>query len=394
MSRISSSQLAQYRQDTPGVQSRIHFNNAGTSFPPQQALKPMLEYLEKESLTGGYELEAAFADKWAELYTLGAQFLNCSPEEVAYAGSNTLAWRTLFNGIRFSPGDEILTSVPEYGSNSLAYLQMKEEHGVVIRVVPNDEHGQLSLSALSDMINERTKLVSISHVPSSTGLVQKAAEIGAITRAAGVLYLLDACQSGGQLPLDVEKLGCDALTITGRKYMRGPRGSGLFYVRKAAQDQFIPPYLDLSSATQLTPTTYEIRQDARRFETYEQNRAVQLGLIEAIRYALEVGVDRIWERVHFLGNQLREGLSRIPGVQVLDRGETLGGIVSFVKEGRDSAELHQALHDRGVNLSLSPKGSAFDFFEALDITGAIRPSVHYYNSEEEIDRFVEWVKQV
>lgn len=290
-----------------------------------------------------------------------------------------------FYAIGFRPGDRILTSVAEYGSNFIAYLQLARRHELSVEVVPNDESGQLSVSALRELIDDRVRLISLTHVPTNGGLVNPAAEVGAAAREAGVLYLLDACQSGGQLPLDVEELGCDLLSITGRKYLRGPRGTGLLYVRRGVLDELSPPILDLHAAHWAGPDHYVVRPDARRFETWEYNVAAKLGLGAALDYAMAWGLPTIRDRIYRLAADLHERLSELPGIRVQDIGAEQCGIVTFTVVDTPAAQVKEMLARHRINVSVTRAPSTRLDMESRGLDELVRASVHYYNTTDELN---------
>ena len=277
------------RAETPGCETVLHFNNAGASLMPRAVLDAQVEHLQLEAEIGGYEAAARAKPAIERAYDAIAEMLNCSRDEVALVENATVAWDMAFHSFDFQPGDRILTAEAEYASNYIAFLKVAKARGVEIAVVPSDNAGALSVAALETMIDARTKLIAVTHVPTNGGLVNPAAEIGRVAQAAGVPFLLDACQSVGQLPLDVEALGCDLLSATGRKHLRGPRGSGFLYVRKNLIEKLEPPFLDLHSAKWVAQDRYEIRADARRFENWEFNYAAVIGLGVAVDYAMDWG---------------------------------------------------------------------------------------------------------
>jgi cysteine desulfurase / selenocysteine lyase len=274
-------------------------------------------------------------------------------------------------------------------SSYIAYLQIARKTGAVIDVVPDDETGQLSVEALRQMADERVRLIAITHVPTNGGLVNPVAEIGAVAREVGALYLLDACQSVGQMPVDVNEIGCDLLSVTGRKFLRGPRGTGLLYVCRSALEQLEPPLLDLHAAEWVAPDRYILRDDARRFENWETNVAAKLGLGAAIEYALGWGLEPIWALVSPLAERLRKQLSALPGVIVRDLGAVRCGVVSFTVEGADLTALRDALRAQDINISVSPRTYTLLDMQARALPAVLRASVHYYNTEDEIARFCE-----
>jgi cysteine desulfurase/selenocysteine lyase len=379
--------IARARLDTPATNSILHFNNAGAALVPDQVLQAQLQHLRLEADIGGYEAAAA-ADARAEaVYDSIAKLLNADRAEIALVENATVAWDLAFYSVGFAPGDRILTAEAEYVSNYIAFHQVARRTGAVVDVVPSDAAGEVDLAALERMIDPRVKLIAITHVPTNGGLVNPAAEIGRIARAHGILYLLDACQSVGQLPIDVAEIGCDLLSATGRKYLRGPRGTGFLYVRRGVLDRLEPPFLDLQSATFVEPDRYEMRPDARRFENWERNVAAQLGLGVAVDYALGWGLANIAGRVAALADELRRRLAEIPGVTVRDLGRRRCGLVSFTAEGKPSRELVAALRRQHMNCHTSAPGSTLLDAKARRLPDLVRASVHYYNTEDEVARF-------
>ena len=383
--------LARVRQDTPGCERVAHFNNAGAALPPRCVLDAQVGHLRREAEIGGYEAADEAAERVEAVYASLARLLGCGADELALAPNATLAWDMAFYGLPMGRGDRILTSRAEYGSNYLAFLQVAARTGAVVEAVPDDAAGQLSVDALRETLDERVRVIAVSHVPTSGGLVQPAAAIGAVARAAGVPFVLDACQSAGQLPLDVEALGCDVLTATGRKYLRGPRGVGFLYVRRALLDHLEPAFVDVRAARWVAPDRYELRADARRFETWERSPAATLGLGAAVDYALDLGVEAIEGRVRELAAELRRGLEALPGVAVRDRGATRCGLVGFTVDGIAADEVRRALRAQGIHVSVSRQGSTPLDLPGRGLDALVRASVHYYNTTGEAARLCDAV---
>jgi cysteine desulfurase / selenocysteine lyase len=354
---------------------------------PVPVLQAQLRHLQLEAETGGYEAAAAADDRIEAIYDSIGRLLNADRAEIALVENATVAWDMAFYSVGFAAGDRILTAEAEYLSNYIAFLQVARRSGAVVDVVPSDEAGELDVEALERMIDGRVKLIAITHVPTNGGLVNPAAAIGRIARAHGILYLLDACQSVGQMPIDVAAIGCDMLSATGRKYLRGPRGTGFLYVRRAVLDRLEPPFLDLQAATWVAPDRYEMRPDARRFENWERNVAGQLGLGAAVDYALGWGLADIAGRIEPLAAELRRRLAEIPGVSVRDRGRRLCSIVTFTVEGKPARDIVAALRQRGINCHASRSSSMLLDARARQVPDLVRASVHYYNTEEEVARF-------
>ena len=379
--------LARARHDTPGCTTVLHFNNAGAALMPQPVVDAVTAHWQRETFYGGYEAAEQAQAAVERVYDAAATLLGCQRQEIAIVENATRAWDMAFYAIPLGPGDRILTAVAEYASNYLAFLHVARRTGATIEVVPNDEHGQLSVEALCQMLDDRVKLIAITHVPTNSGLVNPAAAVGQVARQAGVLFLLDACQSVGQMPLNVEAIGCDMLSATGRKFLRGPRGTGFLYVRRSLIEQLEPPFLDLHAAEWIAPERFVIRPDARRFENWETNYAGKIGLGVAIDYALSWGLDTIKERVVTLASLLRQRLAALPDVTVHDPGVERCGIVSFTVAGTAAEAIKKYLAAHHINVTVSGVASTRLDMTARGLSSVVRASVHYYNSEEEIERF-------
>ena len=380
--------LERARAETPGVANVIHLNNAGAALQPRPVVDRMIRYIEREAAIGGYEAEAEAGAEIDNVYASIGRLINAAPDEIAVCENATRAWDMAFYSLSFGPGDRILTSGVEYTSNFLAMLQVAHRTGAAVEVIPDAPSGELDVDALERMLDDRVRLVAVTHVPSHSGLVNSAAAVGQLTRARGIPFLLDACQSIGQLAVDVAETGADMLTATSRKFLRGPRGMGFLYVRRDLADTLEPPFVDYRSARWTQRETYELEPGARRFENWEANYAAKLGLGVAVDYALGWGLDAIETRVTALADRLRAGLTAIDGVTVHDPGSRRSGIVTFTVAGRAPEAIEAELRARGINVSVSDVAYHRLGLESRGLGSVVRASVHYYNTEEEVDTLV------
>ncbi len=386
--------IARARADTRHCENIVHFNNAGAALMPRPVADALHAYLYKEERVGGYETADEERESLDRFYHATAKLLNCAADEIAFVENATRAWDMAFYSFRFSAGDRILTTLAEYGSNVIAYNHQARRCGVEIVFVPNDEFGQIDTRRLENLIDERVKLISISHIPTGGGLVNPAAAVGKIAKAANVPFLLDACQAVGQLPLDVEAIGCDILCGTGRKYLRGPRGTGFLYVCKGLADRLDPPFLDLHAATLVSPTAYRVRPDAGRFENWEQYFAGKGALGVAVDYALSYGMNAIQSRIYHLAGKLREKLAKIEGVEITDEGRERCGIVTFTAGSLSPPEIQRRLKPYRINVSTAGGSGNLVSFRQRGLEEVVRASVHYYNTEAEIDYFMETLQVI
>ena len=384
----SRDDVARWRAQTPGCAAVLHLNHAGSSLPPQVVTSTVVDHLRLEERIGGYEAEAAARERTEAVYGSVARLLGADPAEIALVENATRAWDMAFYAVPLRPGDRIITGVAEYASNYLAFLHMKATRGVEIVVAPDGADGALDVEALEALIDERTRLIAVTHVPTNGGLVNPAVRVGEVARRHGLLFLLDACQSVGQLEVDVQRIGCDFLSATGRKFLRGPRGTGFLYARTATTADLHPPFVDLHAATWTSRDGYELRPDARRFENWESYVAGRLGLGAAVDYALAIGMDRIHAMVQRAGEGLRARLAELPAMTVHDKGSSRCGIVSFEHAWIDATTIRDRLRAMGINVSVTTQTSTRLDFEQRRMPDLVRASVHYLTTDGELDRFV------
>lgn len=384
--------LDRIRADTPAASRIAYLHNAGAALMPTPVAAAMKQHIDLESAIGGYSAADREAERLDAVYGSVARLLNAAPDEIALVENATVAWQMAFYSLPFRKDDRILTAEAEYAANYVAFLQVAKRTGAVIDVVPSDASGELDIEALERMIDARVKLIAITWVPTNGGLVNPAAAIGRIARAHGIPYLLDACQAVGQMAVDIEAIGCDMLSATGRKFLRGPRGTGFLYVRRALLQHLEPPMIDHFAAPWVSRDSYQLRDDARRFETWENNYAARLGLGAAIDYALEIGIAPIEQRSRMLAGRLRDGLAAVPGITICDLGRAPGAIVSFTMKGHEADAIVASAAAAGITIGASDPSSTRIDAERRALPHVVRASPHYYNTEAEVDRLIVHLK--
>ncbi|RZK95479.1 MAG: aminotransferase class V-fold PLP-dependent enzyme [Rhodococcus sp. (in: high G+C Gram-positive bacteria)] len=384
--------LERARRDTPGCLDKVFLDSAGSSLPPTPVLDAVFAHLRREADVGGYVAAAERADDLAAVKSSLGRLIGAGADSIALVDSATTAWNDFFHAVPLRAGDRVLISEVEYASNAIAVLQRARAVGATVDVIPSDPAGQIDVAALATLLDDRVRLVSLVHVPTNGGLVNPVREVTELAHAHGALVLLDACQSMGQIALDVGELGVDALSATGRKWLRAPRGTGFLYVRPELAATLEPAALDLHSAQWTAADAYRLATDASRFEFWECDVAARLGLGVAADYLLELGVDEVESAVLNGAEHLRSGLTAIPGVTVRDLGARRCGIVSFTVDGLDPGDVRKRLAARDVTVTASLRGSTLLDMSARGLDAVVRASPHYFCSPDDLDRFLAEVR--
>ena len=389
-------EVHRWRADTPGCGRLVHLNNAGAALVPRQVRDAVAAHLNLEEEIGGYEAADTQTEAIKDSYQALATLLGTRARNLALVQNSTVAFAQAISAFDLGPGDIVLTSRSDYASNQIMYLSLAQRRGVEIVRAPDTPEGGIDPDAVRKLVSrQRPTLVALTWIPTNSGLVQPVEAVGEICRASEVPYLVDACQAVGQMPIDAERLQCDYLAATSRKFLRGPRGLGFLYVSDRMLERGAHPLLpDMHGATWTDRDDFVLTPDARRFETWEFAYALVLGLGAAARYAMEVGLDVARDRARELAAYLRERLAALPGVRVLDRGEELCAIATATIRGRHARELKLALRARRINTSSPEREDAVIDMDEKQAASALRFSPHYYNTKEEIEMAVEALRDI
>lgn len=383
--------LIKVRKDTPGCAGKVHFNNAGASLMPKAVIDVIQNYISLEAITGGYETEDIKAVEIKGFYSAMAKLINCKPANIAFTSSATNSFARALSCIPFQSGDTILIANEDYISNQLAFLSLQKRFGIKVIRAASLAQGGIDVEDMKRLMDiHRPKLVSLTHVPTNSGLVQPIEEVGKLCRERNILYLVDACQSVGQLPLDVNKIQCDFLSATFRKFLRGPRGAGFLFIGDRVLEQNLEPlFIDMRGAHWTAPDQYIPQPDAKRFEDWEFPYALLVGAKAAVDYALNIGINNIEERNALLCKKIRNEVAMLPGIKILDIGNKISSIITLKIPGWQPNEFMEALRKKNINTSISYREYGLIDFTSKGVDWALRVSPHYFNTEEEIDIFIQ-----
>ena len=376
------------RADIPALPDLVYLDNAGTSLMAKQTFDALLDYLHREQQIGGYETADERQSDTDNFYTQAAELVNASVSEIAFCESASKAWQLFFYSLQLQPGDHIITTQLDYGSHFVSFQQLRDQRGILFTVVGTDENGDIDLGEMAAAFTPRTKLVSMSHIPTANGVINPAKAVGELARERGVMFLLDACQSVGQIEVDVKDIGCSALSVTGRKYLRGPRGTGFLYISSESLQKTEPGWLEQHSVELLSSEDYRLRVDARRYENFEVNYAGRVALGRAMEYANNLGLANIEQRIMALSAYCREQLATVPSVALMDHGLRRGGILTLSFDRKTPEEVAAFLKQQRIRVGVSGGPGSLIDFQQRGIQSLIRVSLHYFNTREEIDLLV------
>lgn len=383
--------ISAIRNDTPGTRLIKHFNNAGCSLHPKPVVDAVQQFLEEESLIGGYEIATKREAEIADFYTTAATMLNCKSTNIAFVSSATDGFAKALSSIPFKHGDYILTTINDYASYQIQFLSLQKRFGIQIIRAANTPSGEVDINSMHELMKKyKPVLVSVTHVPNNTGMIQPVELIGDLCEQENILYAVDVCQSAGQMPLDMQKIKCDFASFTLRKFMRGPRGAAVLFVSDKVLELGLEPlFIDMRGADWMHQNSYSPIPNATRFEFVEQSYAILVGAKVAMQYYLNLGQENVYARNRVISAYTREKLTAIPGITLMDQGNHLSNIISALPAKKNIFEIKNELNRLGINIGAAQKKFALLDFEQKHIEGTLRISPHYFNTHEEIDILVD-----
>jgi len=387
---LTPAAIQSLRDRTPGVRSTVHFNHAGASLPSAGTLDAMQQHLAREAAHGPMEAGVAAREQAGRPRTLAARLLNAQPDEIALTTGNSAGWSAAFAALApLRAGERILVARHEWGGNLAAMRLAAQRAGATVETIPSDDSGAVDPDALQAMLDERVRLVALTWVAANGGLINPAAAIGRVARRHGIPYFVDAAQALGQLPIDVAEVGCDVLTGPTRKALRGPRGTGLLYVRREFLDSLQPAVVDMHSAPPGPDGHPALRADAGRFESAEYAPALRCGVANALQEALDIGLNAIRARIDTVAQELRACLAEVPGVTLLDQGRQRAGLVAFALAGHPPHKVQEMLAAQGISIGSNGVPYTPLDMQARGLEQIARASVSYLTTRDEIDRLVQ-----
>jgi selenocysteine lyase/cysteine desulfurase len=380
---------------TPGSSSRHHLNAAGAALQTTDTVEAVVRHLRLEEAVGGYEAATRKAESAAAVYDTAAIIVGAQPEEIALFDSATTAMRQVIETLRLRRGRRIVASRSTYVSQALHLMTIAREQQLELVIVPNDESGTIDLTELDAALDGTTEsVVFAAHLSTSCGAVEPVVEIGRIAAAHGALFVLDATQSVGQIPVDVREVGCDVLVTTGRKFLRAPRGTAFAYVSESLSARLVPNAPDVRGSSWTSEQDWSVVPSARMLETWEHSIAGRLGLAAALEQAVVRGIPETHSYVSQLAETARERLGSIRGVRLADPPGSRSGIVTFQIEGTIEQVACEEMRKSGVYAIAVPAGHAQWDLGARGITSVIRASVHVYNDLADIDALTDEVEKL
>ncbi len=393
------------RRDFPILQERVNgrplvwFDNAATTQKPQAVIDRLAHFYAHENSNihrAAHELAARATDAYEKARETVRRFIGAgSTEEVIFVRGTTEGINLVaksWGAKHIGPGDEIVVSHLEHHANIVPWQQLASEKGAKIRVIPVDDSGQVILEEYQRLLNDKTKIVSVTQVSNALGTVVPVKEIVELAHRAGALALVDGAQSVSHMRVDVRALGADFFVFSGHKIF-GPTGIGAVYGRRELLEA-MPPWQ--GGGNMIADVTFErtvFQPPPNKFEAGTGNIADAVGLGAALEYVERIGIENIGRYEHSLLEYATHRMRPIPGLRLVGTARDKASVLSFVLAGRSTEEVGQALNQEGIAVRTGHH-CAQPILRRFGLETTVRPSLAFYNTCEEVDRMVAVVKRL
>lgn len=390
--------FAEIKTDFPILKDIIYMDSASTSLTPEPVLNAVSKYYREYNANVGrgvHRLSQIASQKYKDAHRKVADFIGANEEEVIFTKNTTEAINTVASGLKWKTGDKVVTTLLEHHSNFLPWLRLKS-FGVALDIVKPDKNGKFNVSDFEEMIDDKTRLVAVTHVSNVLGTITPIEEISAICKKKNALLLVDGAQSVPHIHVDVRKLGCNFLCFSGHK-MLGPTGTGVLWMKESFLNRLEPLIFGGGMINDVSINGYELTNGYERFEAGTPNIAGGIGLGKAVDYLTKIGMNVIKDHEFNLTERLLEGLLKITRVEVygpLNFKERIG-VVSFNIKDLNPHDVALMLDEASSIMVRSGHHCCMPLMKYFGLKeGAVRVSFYLYNTEEEVDTFLETVKEI
>ncbi len=362
----------------------INFNNAGSSFPSKNVNNSINKFLKYEEKYGGYYASEKFSEKLDTFYENLSILINCKKHQISFLPSTTYALNIFFNSLNFPNNKNIVIFENEYGSNFI-YFKKRELN---LRVVKIKNNGEICFKDLEKKIDSKTIFISVCHIASQCGEIIDIQKIGKIAKKINpnIIFIVDACQSVGHIKLDVKKIQCDVLVGSGRKYLRGPRGTGFIFFKDTIKKTLTPSILDMNN-TKIKNGKIDVDRE-RMFESFESSPALKYGLSKAIEEINQKGMETVESEIKKKSNIFRKRLECFNQIIFYENRRLLSGINTFNIKGFSAKKVYAYLLSKKILCSVSSRETSMMYFGKKNLTDLVRISIHHYNTMSEIDYLI------
>lgn len=377
----------------------MYFNNAGAGIMSESTFKTVTDHMNLEMCIGAYKAANTKVNEVNEFYSHAAILLNAnSKDEIAFVDSASRGWNLIMYGLKITETDTIVTLSSEYGTNLLTIFDIAKRTHCSVKIIECNEDGHFDLDDVERELKYGGTILAVSHVVAQGSIVNPVVELGVLAKKYNAIYIVDGCQAVGQMKVDVQKINCSAYVTAGRKWLRGPRGTGILYVKKEAPIR--TPQIDLASADLLfdeygSVIDVKIRKDAKQFELWEKSIASLLGLNNAIKEYMNYGIELAAKEICEKANYIRNCVANNPGLLLVGSEVSTTGVVGFYVKNPKKEDVVKGLFEKhNFIVSYICDWDCPVFFPNNGASIIFRISPHYYTKIEDIQAICSLIEKL